>query len=105
MIKKYNITKPEKYTGKDGAEKTMWHQIGVLTEFHKQDGSISRIIEIPAIGLKANVFEKTDRAEDKAQYPVDRPAPEQRTAAAPKRQEMDTIEYPEEEINPEDIPF
>lgn len=55
MIKKYNISKPEKYM-KDGQEKTVWHNIGTMTEFSKQDGSTSRIIEIPAIGLKANLF-------------------------------------------------
>lgn len=56
MIKKYNISKPEKYM-KDGQEKTIWHNVGTMTEFSKQDGSTSRIIEIPAIGLKANLFE------------------------------------------------
>lgn len=58
---KYNIAKPEKYT-KDGVEKTYWANVGTMTEFTKQDGSISRIIEIPAISLKANVFtiEKKD---------------------------------------------
>lgn len=55
MIKKYNIAKPEKYT-KDGQEKTFWANVGTMTEFVKQDGSVSRIVEIPAIGLKANVF-------------------------------------------------
>lgn len=55
MATKYNITKPEKYT-KDGVEKTIWHNIGVLTEFEKTDGTISRLIEIPAIGLKAQAF-------------------------------------------------
>lgn len=54
-MKKYNISKPEKYS-KDGQEKTYWANIGTMTEFEKQDGSISRIIEIPAISLKASVF-------------------------------------------------
>lgn len=58
-MKKYNIAKPEKYT-KDGVEKTYWANVGTMTEFEKQDGPISRIIEIPAIGLKANVFEKRE---------------------------------------------
>lgn len=56
-IKKYNISKPEKYAGKDGQEKTIWHNVGIITEFHKQDGGVSRIIEIPAISLRANIFE------------------------------------------------
>ena len=55
MIKKYNISKPEQYE-KDGETRTKWHTIGTLTEFEK-DGKVSRVIEIPAIGLKAQVFE------------------------------------------------
>lgn len=61
MIKKYNISKPKKYTTKQGEEKTQWNNIGYMTEFIKEDGSISRIIEIPAIGLDANVFEIVDK--------------------------------------------
>lgn len=56
MIKKFNVSKPEKYQSKTGEEKTMWHNIGTITEFHKDDGGVSRIIEIPAISLKANIF-------------------------------------------------
>jgi sortase (surface protein transpeptidase) len=62
-IKKYNISKPKKYTDKSGNEKTQWNNIGFMTEFHKDDGSVSRIIEIPAIGLEANIFEQRDRNE------------------------------------------
>jgi hypothetical protein len=51
MIKKYNISKPEKSI-KEGVEKTYWSNVGTLTEFEKQDGSISRLLEIPAIGLR-----------------------------------------------------
>lgn len=54
-MKKYNISKPEKYL-KDGEEKTYWANVGTMTEFEKE-GKVSRIIEIPAIGLKANIFE------------------------------------------------
>ena len=53
--KKFNIAKPEKYT-KQGEEKTYWANIGILTEFTNDQGKVSRIIEIPAISLKANVF-------------------------------------------------
>jgi hypothetical protein len=62
-IKKFNISKPKKYTDRNGNEKTQWNNIGYMTEFHKEDGSVSRIIEIPAIGLEANVFEQRDRDE------------------------------------------
>jgi len=64
-MKKYNISKPEKYL-KDGVEKTFWANVGTMTEFSKQDGSISRILEIPAIGLKANVFPMETKAPSQA---------------------------------------
>jgi hypothetical protein len=62
-IKKFNISKPEKYTDRSGNEKTSWQLVGYMTEFHKDGGEINRIIEIPAIGLKANVFPQKDRDE------------------------------------------
>lgn len=61
-ILKFNISKPKKWTDKAGVEKTQWNNIGVITEFHKEDGSVSRIIEIPAIGLEANIFPFTDKS-------------------------------------------
>ena len=55
-MEKFNISKPEKYTDKQGVEKTFWVNVGTMTKFFKQDGTTSMIVEIPAIGLKANVF-------------------------------------------------
>lgn len=55
-IVRYNISKPKKYTNKTGEEKTQWNNIGTLTEFHNEDGRVSRIVEIPAIGLEASAF-------------------------------------------------
>ena len=65
-MKKYNISKPEKYL-KDGEEKTYWANVGTMTEFEKE-GKVSRIIEIPAIGLKANIFEikKDDKKDEQS---------------------------------------
>jgi hypothetical protein len=64
QVKKYNISKPKKYM-KGTEEKTQWNNIGTLTEFTKEDGTVSRILEIPAIGLEANVFEKEEKADEK----------------------------------------
>lgn len=89
MIERFNVSKPDKYM-KDGQEKTKWNNIGTLVEFHKEDGSISRILEIPAIGLKANIF------------PIEKKEPPK---PAKQAEEVTTIEYPSEDINPEDIPF
>lgn len=83
-MKKYNISKPEKYM-KDGVEKTYWANIGTMTEFTKTDGTISRIMEIPAISLKANIFPVEPKANAKVN-------------ADPK-------DLPPMEVNPDDIPF
>lgn len=64
QIKKFNLAKAESYT-KDGAEKTYWANVGTLTQFTKDDGSVSQIVEIPAIGLKASVFEQKARDDKK----------------------------------------
>jgi hypothetical protein len=53
---KFNISRPTKYTDKNGEEKTRWDNVGYLTVFQKEDGSVSRLIEIPAIGLEARAF-------------------------------------------------
>lgn len=90
MVKKYNISKPEKYI-KNGVEKTMWHNVGTMTEFIKDDNSVSRIIEIPAIGLKASVF------------PIE---PKVTTTQPTNTQEEQPVEFHKDsDVNPEDIPF
>ena len=94
-MKRYNISKPEKYV-KDGVEKTFWANIGTMTEWEKQDGSVSRIIEIPTISLKANVFPIEPKEEKRTQGKT----PEQEV----KEHERE-IEYPSENVDPADIPF
>lgn len=93
-MKKYNLSKPEKYL-KDGVEKTYWTNVGTMTEFEKQDGTISRFIEIPAIGLKASVF----AVEPKEPTTYTAPKPVQTVTSE------SSIQYPQENVNPEDIPF
>lgn len=78
-MKKYSISKPRKYTDKNGNEKTFWDRVGEMIEFEKQDGSVSRIVKIPAIGLEANVFEDKPREQG--------------------------FQPPMEEVNLDDIPF
>ena len=96
-MNKYNISRPRKYE-KDGVEKTYWDKVGEMLEFPKEDGTVSRIIKIPAIGLEANVFpaEERERAVTKEDLPFNETAQQSPEA---------TIEYPAEEINPNDIPF
>lgn len=65
-MKRYNISKARKYTGKDGQEKTYWDRVGEMVEFDNGN----RLIKIPAIGLEANVFE--DKPKDAPPAPVAR---------------------------------
>jgi len=104
-IQKYNIAKPEKYTDKQGQEKTMWHNVGTITEFHKQDGSTSRIVEIPAIGLKANAFIQEPKPYNAVPTATYAPKP----APMPPAPEIPIVEdYPGDpmnEIDTKQIPF
>lgn len=103
-MKRYNISKPEKYLDKaTNAEKTAWKNVGTMVEFTRDDGSVSRIIEIPAISLKANVFEQQDPADQTPRQPRSTGKPAAVPAGKPR--DNDQIEYPTEDINPDDIPF
>lgn len=100
MIKKYNISVPKRYV-KDGQEKTLWQNVGVMTEFIKESGEVSRKIEIPAIGLDAQVFEfKDDRAE-KPQRPVQK----KEMTAEEEWNQYGTKKEVDEEVNVEDVPY
>lgn len=99
MIKKFNISRPKKYF-KDNVEKTMWQNVGVMTEFIKDNGEISRKIEIPAIGLDAQVFPFEDKKE--GGYAT-RPAPKPMTPD--EEYNAMTPANEEEVINPADIPY
>lgn len=99
-IKKYNISVPKKYV-KDGQEKTLWQNVGVMTEFIKETGEVSRKIEIPAIGLDAQVFEFKD---DRAEKPQ-RPAPKQMTPEEEYNQYGTKTEMVDEEIIDDNIPY
>lgn len=88
---KFNLSKAgRKYQGNDGQEKTAWENVGSLTEFHKDDGTVNKVVEIPAIGLVANVFSI-------------KPKVAKETKPEPTVKLDD--EFPDEDINPEDIPF
>lgn len=97
-MKKYNISRPEKYI-KDGVEKTFWANVGTMTEFTKQDGTVSRIVEIPAIGLKASVFEQQDRNTQPA------PARTTQTVAPRDDEGYDSMQVNQDENSMEGIPF
>jgi hypothetical protein len=108
--KKFNIAKAKKWINAQGEEKTFWATVGTYTEFYKQDGSIGRIIEIPAIGLDASVFEITERNSPDTQTthtpaPVQTNTPTNATPSNTAPATNNVIEYPADEINPDDINF
>lgn len=54
---KFRVSVPENYTDSKGEEKTFWHDIGTITQFHNDDGSVKgRQLFIPAYNLRAQVF-------------------------------------------------
>lgn len=103
-VTKFNISKPKKYTDRDGNEKTQWNNIGFMTVFKKDDGSVSRILEIPAIGLEANIFPIEPKENGGQQRSQQRPQ-QTRQQIQKVQEDYDSIEYPEDDINPDDIPF
>ena len=99
-IRKFNIVNPKKYgqEDSDGKQKTFWANVGTLTEFHKEDGTVNRIIEMNDSNVQFQVFENEPKEnQDGGNRQQEKPAVRQR--------DNSPIEYPSEDINPSDIPF
>lgn len=106
MATKFNISKPEKYTDNQGVEKTQWHNVGTLIEFQKPDGSVAQFIEIPSISLKASVFPiATKNEQGNSKYGQSTNYHKKTQPVATQEATETVIEYPQDEINPDDIPF
>jgi len=116
QVNKYNITNPKEYGEPDaqtGRKKTYWASVGTMTEFVKDDGSINRIIEMNDSNVQYQVFlqqPKDQQQNNGGGYQQNNQ--QQHHQAAPQHQQApqnqqhhQMPEYPEEEINPEDIPF
>lgn len=100
---KFNIAKPIEYE-KDGQQKTFWANVGTMTEFVKQDGSVSRIMEIHAIGLKANIF-PIEPKQDGGGYQNNQESKVKQSMRAQGSEQAPPQTPPEEEVKVEDIPF
>jgi hypothetical protein len=87
MIKNYNVVTKRTYEGADGVTKTIWMNVGRLTQFPANEQKPE------GFRLELNMFPTTDfmifPAEKKEQPKADVP----------------TIEYPADEVNPNNIPF
>jgi len=99
QVKRFNIVNPKKYTS-NNEEKTFWANVGTMTEFHKEDGSVSRIIEMNDNNVTFSVFEAEQKTNNNGGGQQNNSAP-----AAQNNSASVMPEYPQEEINPEDIPF
>jgi len=100
QVKRFNITNPKKYTS-GNEEKTFWANVGTMTEFHKEDGSISRIIEMNDSNVTFSVFEQEQKDNNNGGGQQSRPA----APAAQNNSASVLPDYPSEDINPDDIPF
>lgn len=72
----YNISKPEKFTGRDGKERTSWNTVGIVIPYKTKEGETRMIVKIPAISLEATAFPmkpKEEKAEEKEINPEDLP--------------------------------
>jgi len=96
QVKKFNVVLGKKYSVKD-EEKTFWANIGTITEFHKDDGTVSRMLELNDRNEKYSIFPQDAR---KSRDGVDEPARANRSES-----KSEDIEYPEDEVNSEDIPY
>lgn len=98
-VHKFDITLPKPYTPKGATEeKTYFARVGTMTVFIKDDGSQSRIMHLHHLKEEYVLFPQKPR-EQKPTATVT-PAPATASAPAPA-----TVEYPTDDINPEDIPF
>jgi len=96
-MKRYNVSVPKE--GKDG--KTYWSNVGALVWFQATEGkNDSFILELNMFpNTKFGVFEqkpKADKDDEKFHQSLQKP---------PEKVRGTDIDYPTEEINPEDIPF
>lgn len=120
MIKRYNIVTSRTYV-KNGEEKKAWLQVGSLVKFDAtQEMPEGFKIELNMFPLTTfHVFEQKDRdapqssrTDAEPTHDVDADTGEIRRAMPPKQEKLppkaggpDSIDYPTETINPDDIPF
>lgn len=92
-MKRFNIACPRKYTV-NGEEKTYWGSVGTLTEFEaREDKPRGFALDLNMFpDTKFMVFEQKESGEST-------PASSQTLTA------KQAVEYPEEDVNPDDIPF
>lgn len=91
MVKRFNVVRAKKYQSNDGQEKTAWLPVGTMTVFEKDDGNVSRILEMNDSPVVYQIFPFQEKQA-------------QQTQQAP-RQTAQPQQSHEEEINIQNIPF
>lgn len=111
-----DIVVPSEYES-NGEKKTAWNRVGKYVSFTRADGSGGEFIELYMFpNLKFKIFDqkpKTDRGNGYSAPNANNantggyvaPTGQNNANSANSEAEPDTIEYPEETINAEDIPF
>ena len=63
LVRKENISVAyEKYTNKQGEEKTAWRTIGEVLTFKREDGTYSKMVKMYSMpGVSINLFEQKER--------------------------------------------
>lgn len=89
-VHKFNITRAKEYVASDGQTKKIWLNVGTMTVFEKQDGSVSRIIELNDRDTVYQVFPIEPKKSEQT-APAPQPAPQQ--------------QYQNDEIRVENMPF
>ena len=60
-VSKERVSVPENYTTEAGEDKTFWHDVAIITTFHKEDGTVSKSYYNPATGCRAQIFPMTTK--------------------------------------------
>jgi hypothetical protein len=101
-VEKFNMVLAKPYTA-NGEEKTFWANVGRVTLFHKNDGSVSGIVEENHSKEQFQLFPVQDRQDAPAQSGGQYNQPYKQPQGQPAQ--PGEVEYPTEDINPDDIPF
>lgn len=98
-MKKFNVVVPKKIQYKTGEEKTLWNNVGVITQFDN-GGLVLELNMFPNTDFK--VFPQENRQNNSNNY--------QSKQSNPSKDELDSIDFDDPDLvggleNPDDIPY
>lgn len=106
-MRRFNVVVPKKYFV-NGEERTQWNNVGSLVHFpangQKDEGYVLELAMFPNTTFK--VFAQKEKEDNGGgRSPAPRKPNPANNGMAVDPDAVDNVEYPEEEINLEDIPF